>query len=254
MLRQLKPMEKTYFYYGKRRKCYKKLKNDKGHLNFPKLFLINKKVILNVKMRKNCCLGRIFINKCASTLAKCYWLCELRTPLWSPSEGDCADTLLAAVLAASAVVVAVEAVAKMLGVGLPKQQKLQGGCLHILEYKVNDTKQYAWPASADFVALLLLLSPSTSEWWRGTSWWYGPCLHHRIGSKFFLADLQTFPRSPWRLCPLALAAEQSFAVGPKLAKSIVAFAVGCLDHHLERSYELTWHASDEIFLRSPWSS
>jgi hypothetical protein len=37
----------------------------------------------------------------------------------------------------------VEAVAKMLGVGLPKQQKLQSGCLHILEYKVNGTKQYA---------------------------------------------------------------------------------------------------------------
>ena len=41
------------------------------------------------------------------------------------------------------VVVEVEAVAKMLEVGLPKQQKLQGGCLHILEYKVSDTKQYA---------------------------------------------------------------------------------------------------------------
>ena len=40
-------------------------------------------------------------------------------------------------------VVEVEAVAKMLGVGLPKQQKLQGVCLHILEYKVNGTKQYA---------------------------------------------------------------------------------------------------------------
>jgi hypothetical protein len=36
----------------------------------------------------------------------------------------------------------VEAAAKMLGVGLPKQQKLRGGCLHILEYKANDTKQY----------------------------------------------------------------------------------------------------------------
>jgi hypothetical protein len=33
--------------------------------------------------------------------------------------------------------------AKMLGVGLPKQQKLRGDCLHILEYKANDTKQYA---------------------------------------------------------------------------------------------------------------
>jgi hypothetical protein len=34
-------------------------------------------------------------------------------------------------------VVAVEVAAKMLGVGSPKQQKLQGGCLHILECKVT---------------------------------------------------------------------------------------------------------------------
>jgi hypothetical protein len=52
-----------------------------------------------------------------------------------------ANSLLAAGLVA--LVVEVEAVAKMLGVGLPKQQKLQGGCLHILEYKVNGTKHYA---------------------------------------------------------------------------------------------------------------
>jgi hypothetical protein len=40
-------------------------------------------------------------------------------------------------------VVAVEVVAKMLGVGLSKQQKLQSDCLHILECKANGTKQYA---------------------------------------------------------------------------------------------------------------
>jgi hypothetical protein len=82
-------------------------------------------------MQNNCCWGRIFVNKCASTLAQCCWLCKLRTPLWTPSEDDCADSLLAVVLAGSAV--AVEVAAKMLGVGSPKQQKLQGGCLHILE-------------------------------------------------------------------------------------------------------------------------
>jgi hypothetical protein len=38
---------------------------------------------------------------------------------------------------------------------------------------------------------------------------------------------------------LVLAAEQSFAVGPKLVKSIVVFVVGTLYHRLERSYELT---------------
>jgi hypothetical protein len=40
-------------------------------------------------------------------------------------------------------VVEVGAVAKMPEVGLPKQQKLQNGCQHILECMVNDTKQYA---------------------------------------------------------------------------------------------------------------
>jgi hypothetical protein len=54
-----------------------------------------------------------------------------------------------------------------------------------------------------------------------------------------LADLQTFPGSPWRLCLLALAAEKNFAAGPKLVKSIVAFAVDSLDHQLEQSYEFT---------------
>jgi hypothetical protein len=42
-----------------------------------------------------------------------------------------------------ALVVEVEAVAKMPEVGLPKQHKLQGGCLHTLECKANGTKQYA---------------------------------------------------------------------------------------------------------------
>jgi hypothetical protein len=37
----------------------------------------------------------------------------------------------------------VEVVARMLGANLPKQQRLQGDCLHILECKANDTKQYA---------------------------------------------------------------------------------------------------------------
>jgi hypothetical protein len=52
-----------------------------------------------------------------------------------------ADSLLAAGLVA--LVVEVEAVAKMPEVGLPKQQKLEGGCLHTLECKANGTKQYA---------------------------------------------------------------------------------------------------------------
>jgi hypothetical protein len=58
----------------------------------------------------------------------------------------------------------VEAVARMLGVDLPKQQKLQGDCLHILECKANGTKQYAGPASADSVVQQLLLAPFASGW------------------------------------------------------------------------------------------
>ena len=42
-----------------------------------------------------------------------------------------------------AAVVEAEVVARKLEVDLPKQQKLQGGCLHILGCKANGTKQYA---------------------------------------------------------------------------------------------------------------
>jgi hypothetical protein len=56
-------------------------------------------------------------------------------------RGESVGSLLAAELVV--LVVAVEAVARKLGVGLSKQQRLQGDCLHILEYKANDTKQYA---------------------------------------------------------------------------------------------------------------
>jgi hypothetical protein len=50
-------------------------------------------------------------------------------------------SLLAAGLVAT--VVEAEVVARKLEVDLPKQQKLQGGCLHILGCKANDTKQCA---------------------------------------------------------------------------------------------------------------
>jgi hypothetical protein len=50
-------------------------------------------------------------------------------------------SLLAAGLAAA--VVEAEAAATKLEVDSPKQQKLQGGCLHILGCKANDTKQCA---------------------------------------------------------------------------------------------------------------
>jgi hypothetical protein len=62
---------------------------------------------------------------------------------------------------------------------------------------------------------------------------------HPGGMALFLADLQTFPRSPWRLCPLALTAQKNLVAAPKLVKSIVAFSVGSLDHHFEWNYELT---------------
>ena len=50
-------------------------------------------------------------------------------------------SLLAAGLVATEV--EAEAVARKLEAGSPKQQKLQGGCLHILGCKANDTKQCA---------------------------------------------------------------------------------------------------------------
>jgi hypothetical protein len=39
--------------------------------------------------------------------------------------------------------------------------------------------------------------------------------------------------------PLGVGAEKNFDVGPKLVKSIVAFAADSLDHQFEQSYEST---------------
>jgi hypothetical protein len=50
----------------------------------------------------------------------------------------------------------VEAVAKKLAADLPKQQKLRDDYPHILVCRVNDTKQCAGLASADFSGLRLL--------------------------------------------------------------------------------------------------
>jgi hypothetical protein len=47
--------------------------------------------------------------------------------------------------------------------GLPKQQKLQVGCPHILVCKDNGTKQYVKLASADSAELLLRQSLFASE-------------------------------------------------------------------------------------------
>jgi hypothetical protein len=48
--------------------------------------------------------------------------------------------------------------------GLPKQQKLQVGCPHILVCRESGTKQYLGPASADSVGLLLRRSLFAFEW------------------------------------------------------------------------------------------
>ena len=60
-------------------------------------------------------------------------------------------------------VVAVEAEARKLVNGLPKQQKLQDDCPHILVCRESGTKQCARPASADSAELRLLRSPFASE-------------------------------------------------------------------------------------------
>jgi hypothetical protein len=47
--------------------------------------------------------------------------------------------------------------------GLPKQQKLQVGCPHILVCKENGTKQYVEPPSVDSAELRLQQSLFASE-------------------------------------------------------------------------------------------
>ena len=61
-------------------------------------------------------------------------------------------------------VVAVEARARKLVNGLPKRQKLQVDCPHILVCRESSTKQYVKLASASSAGLLLRQSPSASEW------------------------------------------------------------------------------------------
>jgi hypothetical protein len=120
------------------RSYYKKLKTTK-ELGFQWLLLIEKE---NDDECKNCFGGRISLSRCASILAQYCWLCELRTGPWSLAASECAGSLLAAGLGDMrvALVVEVEAVAKMPKVGLPKQQKLQDGYPHTLVCTVNDTK------------------------------------------------------------------------------------------------------------------
>jgi hypothetical protein len=48
--------------------------------------------------------------------------------------------------------------------GLPKRQKLQVDCLHILVCRESGTKQYLRPASADSAGLLLRQSLFAFEW------------------------------------------------------------------------------------------
>jgi hypothetical protein len=61
-------------------------------------------------------------------------------------------------------VVEVGAEARKLVNGLPKRQKLQVDCLHILVCRESGTKQYVGPASADSAGLLLRRSLFAFEW------------------------------------------------------------------------------------------
>jgi hypothetical protein len=61
-------------------------------------------------------------------------------------------------------VVAVEAEARKLVNGLPKQQKLQVDCPHILVCRESSTKQYVKRASAGSSGPLLRQSLFASEW------------------------------------------------------------------------------------------
>ena len=70
------------------------------------------------------------------------------------------DSLLAVDLAAMEV--EAEAAARKLEVDLPKLQKPRGGCLCIVGHKVDETKQYAKPASTELVEMQLRLVPFAS--------------------------------------------------------------------------------------------
>ena len=61
-------------------------------------------------------------------------------------------------------VVAVGAEARKLVNDLPKRQKLQVDCPHILVCRESSTKQYVKPASVDSAVLLLWRSLFASEW------------------------------------------------------------------------------------------
>jgi hypothetical protein len=61
-------------------------------------------------------------------------------------------------------VVAVEAEARKLVNGLPKQQKLQDDCPHTLVCRESGTEQYVRPLSADSVGLLLWRSLFSFGW------------------------------------------------------------------------------------------
>jgi hypothetical protein len=61
-------------------------------------------------------------------------------------------------------VVAVEAEARKLVNGLPKQQKLQVDCPHILVCKGSSTNQHVKPALVDSAELLLRQFLFASEW------------------------------------------------------------------------------------------
>jgi hypothetical protein len=58
----------------------------------------------------------------------------------------------------------VEAEARKLANGLPKRQKLQVGCPHILVCRESGTKQYVGSALADSARLLLRRSLFAFEW------------------------------------------------------------------------------------------
>jgi hypothetical protein len=75
------------------------------------LFLIKKE---NDNEFKDGFKGRISLNRYASILAQCCWLCELRTPPWTlAADGSVGSLLAAGLMNTQAIVVAeVEAVAK----------------------------------------------------------------------------------------------------------------------------------------------
>jgi hypothetical protein len=116
----------------------------------------------------------------------------------------------------------------------------------------GSTKQYGWLASTDSVVPRLQQFPFASGLWPSMSWLCGPCPRHKRGSTISWVDYRTFLH--WSFFLLCLS--ELVVCKKSAACSKTVSYDGCSEHYWSFhrwhwSYGLTWHAFDEVFLRSP---